>query len=96
MNIKIIGSTAYVDEDPVLYQYMQREHFKVKEGVYVSDEMWKEFVETYQDSFADYASQIAHSMWKSFSENFEPTKNKDFKKAWKEVLKERIENELER
>ena len=88
MNIKIKGSTMYVDNDPVLYQYMQREHFKVKEGVYVSDDMWEEFVKTYQDRFADYASQIAHSMWKNFSENFEPTKSKDFEKAWKEVLKE--------
>ena len=68
MNIKIKGSTMYVDNDPVLYQYMQREHFKVKEGVYVSDDMWE-----------------------SFSENFEPTKSKDFEKAWKEVLKEKLQ-----
>ena len=87
MKIEIVGTTGYVDNDPVLYQFMKREHFPVEDNVYVSDDMWEEFVKSYQDSFADEASEIALSMWRSFSLDFEPTESKDFGKSWKAVLK---------
>ena len=90
MNIEIVGSIGYVDDDPVLYQFMKREHFPVRGNVFVSDDMWEEFVKSYQGKFADEASEMALSMWESFSENFEPTKSKDFKKAWREILKEKM------
>ena len=91
MNIEIVGSTGYVDDDPVLYQFMKKEHFPVEDNVYVSDDMWEEFVKAYQDRFADEASDIALRMWESFSENFEPTENEYFEKSWKEILKEKMQ-----
>ena len=88
MNIEIVGSIGYVDDDPVLYQFMKREHFPVRGNIFVSDDMWEEFVKSHQDRFADEASEIASGMWESFTENFQPTKSKDFKKSWIEILKE--------
>ena len=91
MNIEIVGTTGYVDGDPVLYQFMKREHFPVRGNIFVSDDMWEEFVKSHQDRFADEASEIASGMWESFTKNFQPTESKDFKKSWRGILKEKMQ-----
>ena len=47
-----------------LYQYMKKEHLDVENKL--SDDEWENFIDEYQDCFADRCSELAYELFAEF------------------------------
>tara|TARA_R100001163_G_scaffold65086_1_gene61064 strand:+ start:496 stop:681 length:186 start_codon:yes stop_codon:yes gene_type:complete len=47
-----------------LYQYMKKKHLDLKNKL--SDDEWENFIDEYQDCFADRCSELAHELFAEY------------------------------